>query len=68
MFPLADSTPREMLSLHEAMRRFKRRYIKEALERTDWNVAETAKDLDVARGHLYNLVADLGLKREAVSE
>jgi Nif-specific regulatory protein len=68
VFPAADSSSRETLTLHEAMRRFKRRYIKEALERSDWNVAETAKDLDVARGHLYNLVAELGLKREAGAE
>ncbi|MBC7976685.1 MAG: sigma-54-dependent Fis family transcriptional regulator, partial [Myxococcales bacterium] len=65
VFPHAASTKHEALSLHEAVRRFKRRYVGEALERSQWNVAETARDLDLARGHLYNVIADLGLKRGA---
>jgi Nif-specific regulatory protein len=64
VFPLAEATRRETLSLHEAMRRFKRRYVHEALERSEWNVAETARDLDLARSHLYSVIADLGLKRD----
>ena len=35
----------------------------EALEKNDWNVAETARELDLARSHLYNLINDFDLKR-----
>jgi DNA-binding NtrC family response regulator len=64
VFPQAAATKDETLSLHEAVRRFKRRYVREALERGNWNVTETARDLDLARGHLYAVIADLGLKRD----
>lgn len=64
VFPADASETRETMSLHEATRRFRQRYIREALERSDWNVAEAARDLDLARGHLYNLIAELGLKRD----
>lgn len=52
-------TPRgrgEIESLQEAMRRFQRQYLAEALARNDWNIAETARQLDIARSHLYNLI------------
>jgi Nif-specific regulatory protein len=68
VFPRAENVKHETMSLHEASRRFRRRYIREALERSDWNVTETARDLDLARGHLYNLIVELGLKREADPE
>ena len=51
------------VNFQEATRRFQRRYVLEALERNDWNVAETARQLELARSHLYNLINDLGLKR-----
>jgi transcriptional regulator of acetoin/glycerol metabolism len=35
----------------------------EALEKNDWNVTETARELDLARSHLYNLIHGLELKR-----
>jgi Nif-specific regulatory protein len=50
-------------NFQEATRRFQRRYVLEALERNDWNVAETARQLELARSHVYNLINDLGLKR-----
>ena len=51
------------VNFQEATRRFQRRYVLEALERNDWNVAETARQLELARSHLYNLINDLGIKR-----
>jgi len=33
------------------------------LEETEWNVTETAKRLDLARSHVYNLVKAFGLDR-----
>ena len=58
--PAGDDRP---VNFQEATRRFQRRHVLEALERNDWNVAETARQLELARSHLYNLINDLGLKR-----
>ena len=66
VFPEAergDSADDAPVNFQEATRRFQRRYVLEALERNDWNVAETARQLELARSHLYNLINDLGLKR-----
>lgn len=63
VFPRAAKAADELMSLHEATRRFRRRYVQDALERRDWNVAETARQLDLARGHLYSLISDFGLRR-----
>ncbi|MCX5747220.1 MAG: sigma-54-dependent Fis family transcriptional regulator [Proteobacteria bacterium] len=51
-------------SLMHATRQFQRRLVLEALEANDWNVAETARELDLARSHLYNLIHDFDLKRD----
>jgi Nif-specific regulatory protein len=50
-------------TLTEATRQFQRRYVLETLERNDWNVSEAARQLDLARSHLYNLIHDFELKR-----
>ena len=65
VFPEAEhhDGAEEEVNFQEATRRFQRRYVLEALERNDWNVAETARQLELARSHLYNLINDLGLKR-----
>ena len=48
----------------EAVNRFKAQLLRDTLEQTGWNVAETAKRLDLARSHLYNLIGALGIERE----
>jgi Nif-specific regulatory protein len=55
----ADQAP----TYEEAVNGFKRQLLSDALEATGWNVAETAKRLDLARSHLYNLIAGLHLER-----
>ena len=52
------------LTLQQATRQFQRRIVLEALQRNDWNVTETARELDMARSHLYNLINDFQLRRE----
>jgi Nif-specific regulatory protein len=59
----AATTADAALSFQEATRRFQRRFLLEALEHNDWNVAETARQLDLARSHLYNLIHGLALQR-----
>lgn len=53
----------DRLTLHRATRLFQRRHLLAALERTSWNIAETARELEVARSYLYRLLAALELKR-----
>lgn len=55
---LDDGAP---LPLSDAMDRFRRRVILDALERTSWNVTEAAQSLRVARSHLYGLMAKCGI-------
>ena len=50
--------------MHATTRQFQRRFVREALEKNDWNVTATASALDLARSHLYNLINDFELRRE----
>jgi DNA-binding NtrC family response regulator len=61
--PEGDDGGDTQLSFQEATRRFQRRFLLETLEHNDWNVAETARQLDLARSHLYNLIHGLALQR-----
>jgi transcriptional regulator with GAF, ATPase, and Fis domain len=51
------------VTFQEATRRFQAEFLRDALEAHDWNVVETARDLDVARSHLYTLIRAFGLER-----
>jgi Nif-specific regulatory protein len=59
---VASSTPGS-LSFQEATRQFQAELLRETLEKTDWNVVETARRLEVARSHVYNLIRAFGLQR-----
>ncbi len=63
VFPKHAPGP-EPLTLQQATRQFQRRVVLEALEKNDWNVSETARELDLARSHLYNLINDFELRRD----
>ncbi|MCW5808333.1 MAG: sigma-54-dependent Fis family transcriptional regulator [Deltaproteobacteria bacterium] len=52
------------MTLEAATRQFQRRHVREALEQNDWNISETARELDLARSHLYNLLRELDLRGE----
>jgi Nif-specific regulatory protein len=47
----------------EASHRFQHRILLEALERNDWKVAETARDLGLSRAHVRQLIAKFRLTR-----
>jgi two-component system response regulator GlrR len=64
LFPGTRSSDDALPTLQEATRAFRRRFVQDALERFDWNVAETARHLDLTRGHLYSLITDLDLRRD----
>ena len=42
-----------------------KRLVTEALERHDWNVTEAARELDLARSYVYNLINDFELERSS---
>jgi Nif-specific regulatory protein len=52
------------LTFLDATRRFQAEFLRETLEDTEWNVVETARRLDVARSHVYNLINSFGLRRK----
>ena len=60
----ADPSPDHVPTYEEAVHRFKAQLLRDTLEQTGWNVAETAKRLDLARSHLYNLIGAYGIVRE----
>src|SRR5262249_3520655 len=51
-------------TFQDATRHFQRNYVLDALERNDWNVAETARRIGLARSYLYNLIHDFALRRD----
>jgi Nif-specific regulatory protein len=51
------------LTFQEATRRHQARLLRETLEENGWNVVETARRLDLARSHVYNLIRAFGLER-----
>ncbi len=64
LFPArAQTRAGEAETFQDATRRFQRGYLAEALARNDWNIAESARQLGVARSHLYNLIRVHGLER-----
>jgi len=65
--PTGATDEAESFSFQEATRRFQRELVLNALADTGWNVAETARRLDLARSHVYNLIKAFGLEREPES-
>jgi Nif-specific regulatory protein len=63
IFPKASRDEAQTLTLQQATRQFQRRYVLDALDKADWNVSETARQLDLARSHLYNLIHDFELRK-----
>lgn len=48
-------------SFQEATLRFQKALLHETLQATGWNISETARRLDLARSHVYNLIRQHGL-------
>jgi Nif-specific regulatory protein len=53
----------ERLTFQTATRRFQVSLLRQTLEETGWNIVETARRLDLARSHVYNLIRAFGLVR-----
>jgi Nif-specific regulatory protein len=62
VFPVEPRDERPM-TFHESTRLHQKRLVAEALERHNWNVTEAARDLDLARSYVYNLIHEFELER-----
>ena len=60
----APIAPRRRLSYQEATKRFQRQLLEDTLAETNWNVAEAARRLKLARSTIYELLAGFGLSRK----
>ncbi len=68
VFPERASAPEEAavesaVTFQEQTRRFQSQLLRETLDETDWNIAEAARRLDLARSHVYTLIRAFGLER-----
>ena len=65
LFPASAAAPEPegAATFQEATRRFQLRFLHDVLEAQGWNVIETARRLDLARSHVYNLIRAFGLER-----
>jgi Nif-specific regulatory protein len=63
IFPAADHREDAAETFHEGTRRHQRRLVLEALDRHNWNVADAARELDLARSYVYNLIHEFGLEQ-----
>jgi Nif-specific regulatory protein len=69
VFPSASrrSESSDALSFHEATLAFQHELVAKTLEDTGWNVAETARRLDLARSHVYNLIRTFALEKKSLA-
>ncbi len=58
------AAPDRSLTFQEGTRRYQAGLVRQTLEDTGWNVVETARRLDLARSHVYNLIRAFGIERE----
>jgi Nif-specific regulatory protein len=50
-------------TFQQATQRFQEDLLRRMLEECDWNIAECARRLDLARSHVYNLIKAFGIRR-----
>jgi len=62
MFPESSETEEGDLTFQQATQRFQAGLLKDKLEERDWNITRVAEDLDLARSHVYNLIASFKLR------
>jgi transcriptional regulator with GAF, ATPase, and Fis domain len=63
LFPGVTPGPATTLTFHASTRRFQAELLAKALADHDWNVTQTAHDLDLTRAHVHNLIRAFGLTR-----
>jgi Nif-specific regulatory protein len=61
--PPRDAEPARP-TFQEATRRFQAHLLRDTLADCGWSIVDTARRLDLARSHVYNLIRAFGLERE----
>src|SRR5205814_6558052 len=56
LFPNVGDETGTPVTFQETTRRYQGRLLRHTLEASGWNVLETARRLDLARSHVYNLI------------
>ena len=51
------------MSFRDQTRRFQAELLRSTLDEVNWNIAEAARRLEIARSHLYSLIRSFGLSR-----
>lgn len=54
----------EPRTFQEETRAFQSQLLRQTLESNSWNIAATARQLDLTRSHVYNLIRSFGLTRD----
>jgi Nif-specific regulatory protein len=54
----------ELRTFQEETRAFQTQLLRHTLESNGWNIAATARQLDLTRSHVYNLIRSFGLARD----
>jgi Nif-specific regulatory protein len=62
--PVQEEAVESTVTFQEHTRRFQTQLLRETLSETEWNIAETARRLDLARSHVYTLIRAFGLERK----
>jgi DNA-binding NtrC family response regulator len=60
----AQPGPQPGATYQDAMRHCQEQILRQALADSGWNVAETARKLDMSRARLYELIKELGIERD----
>jgi Nif-specific regulatory protein len=60
--PTASGAP---ATFQDATRQFQRALLRDALRDSGWNIAQTARRLDLTRTHVYTLIRSFDLRRES---
>jgi two-component system nitrogen regulation response regulator NtrX len=59
-----DTAVEEARTFQEETRAFQSQLLRQTLESNGWNIAATARQLDLTRSHVYNLIRSFGLARD----
>lgn len=58
-----EETVESAVTFQEQTRRFQAALLRDTLQEVDWNIAEAARRLDLARSHVYTLIRAFGIER-----
>jgi Nif-specific regulatory protein len=61
--PAQEEAVESSVTFQEQTRRFQAELLRSTLESVEWNIAECARRLDLARSHVYTLIRAFGLER-----